>query len=191
MRRNGRDRAKVIALSAILLVVWAVVGVRYAILSRQWRAKMSAAHHQYEQDMARVAGPGTRPEQPSAPRAESRPASLITPVAPPVQDPFLPVLARRGSGGATTPVGTTAEEEELTPLPPPPMEAYPTVGEESLRLTGIVMGTPSIAVVRHGGKHHLVRVGDRLDGELRVQAISRDTVTFQDGKKTYQLRLGR
>jgi hypothetical protein len=63
-------------------------------------------------------------------------------------------------------------------------------GRDQLQLTGIILGTPSTAVLRLGDDHFVVKEGDLLDSTLRVQKITKTTVTLRDGRTAYTLRLG-
>jgi len=193
MMRNRRDRAKIVALCIVLGVVWVVIGVRYAMLSREWRAKAAAALEHGRLEGAGRGGASAGAHPPSAPRTGPRVASLISPLPPPGRDPFHPLVLPRSSGAAAVPAAGASEEESGAPplsAPPMPLEAYPSSTGGVLRISGIVLGTPSIAVLRRGESHYVVREGDWLEGQLRVQGISRSTVTLQEGKKTYVLRLG-
>jgi hypothetical protein len=60
-----------------------------------------------------------------------------------------------------------------------------------LQLTGIIAGSPSTAVLRLGEEHYVVREGDLLNGQLRVQQITKNSVVLREGRSTYTLRLGR
>ncbi len=75
----------------------------------------------------------------------------------------------------------TPEASEPRPVGPP----------EGLRVTGIIVGQPTVAVLRAGRDHYVVNEGDWLDGRLRVQRITATTVTLNDGDRAYLLRLGR
>ena len=184
MRQNKQDRAKIAALVIVLVGLWVVIGVRYASLSQQWRAK-EAARQQHSP--APAAPPGTPAEPSATSQPSSRIAALVTPVPPPERDPFRPVIAPRGHRrpGAATPPQTSAL------LPPPIPESPLTSGREALHVTGIVAGNPSVAVLRLGDQHYVLQEGDWLDDRTRVQAIGRSTVTLRAGTRTYTLRLGR
>ena len=51
MRYDKKDRAKIVALAAILIVLWGFIGVRFALLSRAHKAQARA--RQQARDAAR------------------------------------------------------------------------------------------------------------------------------------------
>ena len=57
-------------------------------------------------------------------------------------------------------------------------------------MSGIIVGNPSMAVLRVGDQHYVVREGYRLDSNIVVQTIDQSSVTLRDGRGTYTLRLG-
>ena len=193
MRRSGRDRTKIIVLFAVLLLVWVVIGARYVLLSRQWQAKIAAAHHHPEAMATSPTSPGAPDQQPASPQTQARGAALLGLGPAPSRDPFRPVIPPRTSGLSSASAAPPEEQAaaSLPLLPPPlPAELSSRGGEAASRITGIVLGNPSIAVLRRGDDHYVVRVGDSIGGHLRVQAITRSTVTLYDGKRTYELRMG-
>jgi len=98
------------------------------------------------------------------------------------------VPPRTGRTAAAPAIPETSEEETTTA----PLPAWsPARSDEDLYVAGIIVGTPSIAVLRHGERHYVVKEGDWLDERTRVQSVSRSTVTVREGNKSYVLRLGR
>ncbi|MFB3880468.1 MAG: hypothetical protein ACE149_04350 [Armatimonadota bacterium] len=193
MKYDKKDRAKIVVLAAILIVLWVVIGVRFALLSRQHKAKLATAEAAAtERAAAALRAQSATPagQKPLSPAL--RLAALVAPVQPPKGDPFHPIIpprnvvARRQSAPA---VRTADEPQEPAPALPP-LAGSGERGGDNLQLTGIIAGTPSTAVLRLGEDHFVVREGDVLDTTLRVQKISKTTVTLRDGKTAYTLRLG-
>ena len=87
------------------------------------------------------------------------------------------------------PAALQPEARPLVPLPPPPSPS-PSADRNTLRVIGIILGNPSIAVLRVGDEHFHVREGQRLDGNITVQTIDPSSVTLRDSRGTYTLRLG-
>jgi hypothetical protein len=193
MRYDKKDRAKIVALAAILIVLWGFIGVRFALLSRAHKAQARA--RQQARDAA-------RPQTAAAPNASEstavspalRLAALVAPVPPPKSDPFHPVIAPRSTESTPQPLSTRKRSREPEQAPPvlPPLPGSPSGGRggDRLQLTGIIVGTPSTAVLRLGEDHYVVREGDVLDTTLHVQKITKTTVTLRDGRAAYTLRLG-
>ncbi len=195
MRYNKQDLPKIVVLFVVLTGLVVYIGVSYARLASKYRkqeAEHIAAHAR--QDAAAAATPGAPLISPSI-------AALMAPVSPPERDPFLPVIAPPRSG-YSTPVRTirrlghpsAPDPLVLPPLTPtvpgqpPPFPA--TRDANALALTGIIVGTPSMAIMRRGQDHFIVQPGSELPGKVRVQAVTRNTVTLKDGNRQYTLRLG-
>ena len=188
MRHSKQDRTKVIVLSIVLVAVWAVIGVRYVVLARHWEAKTAEAHR-HEHAAGEAAGPprGATQERRELPQSPLV-ASLSLRVPPPERDPFYPVVPPRTGRASAAPVAPKpSEEETAAPLP----IWSPGSKNEGLRIAGIVMGNPPVAVLREGDRHHVVQEGDWLDERTRIEAISRSSVTIRERGKTHILRLGR
>jgi len=193
MKPNPGDKPKIIVLSIILAAVLAFIAIRYVQLSRQWKEKIEA--HEKAHEAAVVQAQKQASTSPGAPARSSRVAALVTPVPPPTRDPFYPVIAPRTrrvrppESGGESPGGPRAAP--VLPSQLPDFAASATRPTDVLRVTGIITGTPSTAVLRVSDEHYVVREGDWLDNNVRVHAISESAVTLRDRGKTYMLRLGR
>ena len=181
-----------LVLAAILIVVWGFIGVRFALLSREHKAKQRAQEQAAAQAQTEPA-PGVGELKKESPTL--RLAALVAPVPPPKSDPFRPLIAARSSGGGEQPAPSRKHPTETGPAPPllPPLpgsESSSASGRDRLQLTGIIVGTPSTAVLRLGEDHYVVREGDVLDTTLRVQRITKTTVILRDARMAYTLRLG-
>jgi hypothetical protein len=190
MKPDKRSRTKVIILIVILLAVWAVIGIRYIALARHWKAKTAAlaaqqhVHPTGDEDHAASSG------QPTEAALPLRVAVLVAPVPPPKSDPFQPAISPRTTRRATSrSAAAQPEAPPLVPLPPPPSPS-PSADRNTLRVSGIIVGNPSTAVLRVGDQHYVVREGYRLDSNIVVQTIDQSSVTLRDGRGTYTLRLG-
>jgi hypothetical protein len=72
---------------------------------------------------------------------------------------------------------------DLPPTPPDPMGG-------SLKLTGIVVGKPSVAIIHEDGERYFVRVGEQIGDAYRVQQIGRQQVVLVGQEGTVTLRMG-
>jgi hypothetical protein len=191
MRFEKKDRTKIVVLLVVLVGIWAVVGIKFAVLSREKKAAEAARAR--EQAKAQTT-PAAAPAQAGALTSPTlRLAALMTPVDPPKSDPFHPVIPPRrqvqaSMETAASPKPAARTDDEAPVLPPLPGERN---GRNTLQVTGIILGSPSTAVLRVGDEHYVVHAGDYLDNDLRVQEITKDTVTLRDGRTSYTLRLGR
>jgi hypothetical protein len=184
MKYSKQDLPKILVLSAILLLVLVYIAVSYGRLSAQHRERIAARERAHQ--AAHQAAPAA--SQPQSAMAASAASALLTEVPAPESDPFRPVIARPRSGSAATGSRPAEQPSEEPPTVLPPL---PTGTTETLHVTGIVMGRPSVAVMRIGEDHFIVEVGDTLSGGLRVQSIARSSVTLRDEQqRTYVLRLG-
>jgi len=189
MKYDKKAITKLVVLGVILLGLWVFIGIRYAKLSRHWKAKIAAQERAHA---AAAASQRASSEQGRTPEATSRVAALVTPVPPPQSDPFRPMIPPRSRrAAARSAAATSPETQGAAPFLPPPPSAASTSDRSSLHVTGIIIGTPNTAVLRLGDEHYVVREGYFLDNRVRVQTIERDTVTLQDSRGTYVLRLGR
>lgn len=72
--------------------------------------------------------------------------------------------------------------------------ASPTVPDKAempYTLTGVVLGSPNVAILRHSdGSRRVARAGDMLDGTFRLVAIGEDTVTIAGDGNRFELKLG-
>jgi len=189
MRQNPKDKLKVVVLVGALVCLWLFIGLRFFALSGAHKAKEEARERR--QEAARVA---QNPQvNPAATSPTLRLAALVTPVEPPKDDPFRPIIPPRRHAQATpAPTTNNTQPQDRPALLPPMPNSSSSAGRRSqLYLAGIIVGTPSTAVLRWGEDHYVVREGDYLDNDLRVQQIKKDSVTLRGGGSTYVLRLGR
>ncbi len=161
-------------------------------MSRATKAKQEA------DDLRRAAAHSSQGAQDSQQNLASasptlRLAALVTPVEPPGDDPFRPVIPPRRHSQAAPSATSTKPRKGLPLLPPLPDSDSSSVTSRTsqLYLAGVIVGNPSTAVLRWGETRYFVRQGDWLDNDLRVQEIKNDSVTLRDGRSTYVLRLGR
>ncbi len=182
MKYDKKDKTKLIVLAAALLVLWAVIGIRYVVLHRHWEAKVKAEESRTHAHPAAVANPS---------RPSLRLAALVTPVPPPERDPFHPVIAPRRRGAAQPAAPRSVDQHASVPSLPPPPRASAASSRNTLRVTGIILGHPNTAVLRVGDDHHVVQEGDLLTDQIRVESVDRTSVTLRDRQGTYVLRLGR
>jgi hypothetical protein len=190
MKYNRADRTKVIVLSAVLLVVVAYIAVRAVQLRAEYRGM------QHEHDIAHAASADPELSDATASGDDAQASlmdehpllkALVYPPVPPERDPFYPVIAPPSSGRAR-PMPSRPEPVAAAELPPLTSGG---ADRDRLRVTGIISGSPAAAVIRVGDKHLVVREGDWLDNDTRVQAIGTNTVTLREGRRSYILRLGR
>jgi hypothetical protein len=74
----------------------------------------------------------------------------------------------------------------MSPVSPPAGETPPSSAAPSssgYRLTGILKDKELIAIVEWGEEGYLVRVGDRIDKEFRVKAITPKSIVLSRGKR--------
>jgi hypothetical protein len=187
MRYDRKDKTKIIALSLVLLVFWLFIIFEFTSLSKKTKAKMAAHDRAHA---AATAGQAGQALDPNAVNPALRLAALVAPVAPPKSDPFRPIIPPRNQSqlSAAPQAKPTNEPPSEAPVLPPMPESG---GRGALQLTGIIVGSPSAAVLRLGGDHYVVREGDLLNNQLRVQQITRNSVVLRDSRSTYTLRLGR
>ncbi len=187
MRRNPKDKLKVVLLVAVLGCLWLFIGIRFFALSSEHKAEEEARERR--QEAARAA---QNPQGSSAATSPTlRLAALVTPVEPPKDDPFRPIIPPRRHAQATPAPTNTESKDRPALLPPMPNSSSSVSRRSQLYLAGIIVGNPSTAVLRWGEDHYVVREGDYLDNDLRVQQIKKDSVTLRGGGSTYVLRLGR
>lgn len=197
MRYNKQDLPKIVVLFIVLIGLVTYIGISYAKLAAKYR-KQEAEHVAAHARQAAASGAATTP---GSPQLSPSIAALMAPVSPPDRDPFLPVISapRAGYSAPVKPARRSGQPSTPEPLVLPPLT--PTVpGQQppfqttrdanALALTGIIVGTPSLAVMRRGQDHFIVQVGSELPGKVRVQAVTRNSVTLKDGNRQYTLRLG-
>ena len=181
MKYGKKDKPKVIVLLTVLILVWAFIGIRFAVLSREAKARRAA--DESRRQAAAAVQVAQQPTQPGT-APSFRLAALVTPVEPPKDDPFRPIIPPRSTG----PRRTRTEEPRREPILPPSATGYQS---SNLHVTGVIIGNPSTAVLRVGDEHYVVREGDWLDNELQVAKIASGAVTLRDRRSSYVLRLGR
>jgi hypothetical protein len=105
-------------------------------------------------------------------------------VAPGAQDqaPQKPVPA----GDSQAPGAIPGQPAEQPGAAPEPQNDAPV---PTLRLSGIVAGNPSVAVIYQDDERHFVREGDRI-GDYRVQTIKRQEVVLVGGDRKLILNAG-
>jgi hypothetical protein len=198
MRYSKQDLPKIVVLAVVLIGLVVYIGISYSSLSEKYRKQEAAHAAWHEQQHATATGPATPPgaSNPGAPIMSPMVAALITPVSPPDRDPFLPVIAPPNVFAPQPKTHKPGQPRTPDPLSLPPLAGSGpgqlTFSKDSnaLALTGIIVGPPSLAVIRRGQDHFIVAQGGELPGKVRVQAITRNSITLKDGKREYVLRLG-
>jgi len=191
VKYDKKDKAKVVILAVLLAGLWIFIGVRFAILSQQTKSKIQADRERHAAAHAAQikvnGGLHSVPEKSPVLRL----AALMTPVEPPKDDPFRPVIPPRSHTSAAQPPATPKKDpsESLPPLWGDSSSSSRRSRNE-LHVTGIIQGSPSTAILRFGENHYVVREGDMLDNDLRILEIGRNSVTLRDGQSTYVLRIG-
>jgi hypothetical protein len=197
MKYKQADKPKIIVLSVALFALLLYIGVRSVQLSREWKGKTAAAEARHQLAHASMAEPGavgvpaSTGEPPSLVESNPRLRALMYSGLPPERDPFYPVIRRPRAG---RPAVKRPAADRSTPTALPPLgttTGLATPARDSLRITGIITGSPPAAVLRVGDQHYVVREGDWINDSVRVQTIDTSTVTLRDGKRSYTLRLGR
>jgi len=187
MRFRKEDLPKIIGLSLVLVaaVIWAVVA-NVRTIQRYSGARAPAA-------TAGGTETGTPGQQAAGTQTGAPPAmwaGLLTPVPPPSRDPFDPVIAPRWQRERSTPAPQPSSTTP-SPLPaPPPLPGSAAGDKGALQLIGIIVGQPTIVVMRRGDQPFFVRQGEYVEGELRVTNVTRDSVTLRDRQGSYTFRLG-
>jgi len=186
MQYRKGDLPKIIVLSAILLGLFVYIGVSYSKGMRRMRAQLDAAHQaMYAAQEAQVrAGAG------------GSSVALRAEVPPPSRDPFDPIIPPRNIVRANAQAAQARQKQSMATLPTlPPLGGSEAPGRrtgesDTIQLTGIIVGPPSIAVMRRGDQHYIVQQGDVLEGDLRVDSVGRSSVTLRGRQGSYTLRLG-
>jgi len=191
-----------------LIAVGALVVLVALYLTFRPRTRPAAA--QTSAPVAQATAPGG-PAQPAAPAkpagAEAQPALVESGAATtPGRDPFRPIVMAQASAGPSTPAFANPISPKPMGLPPltlpgvwtstpppagtPPAGMAPAAAPEPLRLTGVVQGNPSVAVLRQGSKRYIVTIGDPVDNQYIVKSISAGRVVLAKGERTLSLSLG-
>jgi hypothetical protein len=192
MKYRKEDLPKIIVLAVILLGVLIWIGISYFREVRKLHAKMAAADQAIHAAERAQLKPGAQETG-----LASTLANVIAQVPPPTRDPFDPIIPPRNLVAASTARQSLQPPKRetmavLPTLPPlPNSEASGAAGDrEALQLTGIIMGPPTIVVMRRGNDHYILHPGDLLEGRLRVESVGRNAVTLRDRQGSYTLRLG-
>jgi len=187
MRYSRSELPKIVGLSVVLVGLIAYLAVGYGKLLGRYQAEQ-AGHAAAHAAQAAV-GPAGGQAAPSQAQAPATAAALIAPAAPPERDPFEPIIPL---GWPAQVSAQSARSQQRPSLPILPALAPTRPGREAgaLSVSGIVSGPPSLAVLRQGENHFIVRSGDGLPGRIRVVSIGKSTVTLRDGQREYVLRLG-
>jgi hypothetical protein len=103
------------------------------------------------------------------------PGSMLTPLRP-FEAPAVTVPEPHSAAPRVFPtVNPTAPEKPEMPY----------------TLTGVVLGSPNVAILRHSdGSRRVARAGDMLDGTFRLVSIGEDTVTVAGDGQRFELKLG-
>lgn len=179
MKYRKEDLPKLIILSLVLVaaVIWAVLANVKALK----RFSSAAAQQAAEQKRAAT-------EAETSQRAPRTLLAALAPVPPPTRDPFEPIIAPRWQREHRA---SSPEPRSARPPLPPTLPPLPGMADsEALHLSGIIYGPPSIAVIRQGEEAHILKQGDALPGGLRVETITRTSVTLRGRQGTFVLRLG-
>lgn len=171
--------------------------------------KSAPASHKQAGAVKQVAQ--AQPDEPSAAQQDhASPAATETTqgLAYKTRDPFVPQVIgasaqTRNQQGREAPLVSRVPKLPLpliAPLHPQPIDftpAGPSTAEfkpdpaSELRLTGVIEGSCSVAIIRgEGGARYIVREGQSIEGKYILQSISRNGVHLKYGGKTYILRLG-
>jgi hypothetical protein len=111
----------------------------------------------------------------------SSPPSMIAmraPSLPPIEPMRLQLF--QPEGGPASATGSASGV--ITPTPAAPVDA-------PLRLTGVIYGDPSMAIIRKGDKRYFVRPGDPVGNRYVVQTISHRRVVLASSQGTLSLDL--
>lgn len=127
--------------------------------------------------------PGAQSAAPARPlvRAETAAAGPAKQDAVPPAPRPAPSAKRTLSYGALPPLMVAPAGSEMGTQGPPP---------NVLWLSGIIQGSPKLAVIRRGEERYMVREGESVGGAYRVSKITASAVTLQRGRRTLLLRLG-
>ncbi len=89
---------------------------------------------------------------------------------------------------------STAGPSDLSPPDSGSRDVLPAAPAEPvgapLRLTGIVVGTPSVAIIRQADQRYFVKVGEQIGDGYRVKRIGRQQVVLTGQEGTIILRMG-
>lgn len=108
------------------------------------------------------------------------------------KNPVARTASRRGRGNL--PISLPVAVRGLAELPRFPITnsgASVASPQNDLMVTGIISGSPSVAILR-GGTHErqYVQVGDVVDNNMKVLSIRRNSVLLRAGRKNVILTLG-
>jgi len=159
---------------------------------------------------AALAPNATASAQPSAQiEASAAPIPGGESATTPGRNPFTPVVWAQPAApphSAPPPMMTALETKPLPPIQPMPLQLFPPSegasapgisapgpaappAEAPLRLTGVIYGQPSMAILRKGDRRYFVRPGDPVGGRYVVQSISQRRVVLAGSQGTLSLDL--
>lgn len=200
MIKDDNSKPKVILLVALVVLV-AVFGVFRVVKSTKTQAAPVV-----EKDSVKETAPVVDEFDPSKIMVSGKPLTMaLAPQA--ARDPFTPQVAPKEIKNNSEPVRKSdmtpmvnrindlpfplipfgGSNDTVEPVQPAP-EQNPT---EGLKLVGIIDGTKKLAILRGPqGERYFVREGDSVDGEFRVESITRMYVRVRSGDRVFFLRLG-
>lgn len=172
----------------IILLVLAVVALGVALLT--FRGQPAAPPAPAPETETAQAPDSEKPEAPAAeaeretPAAEGESEEQAAPSEGEAasRNPF----STPGASPAATGETQEGTDEPATAEQPPAGGD----GEQALALTGIVAGTPTVAILRQGDQPYFVRVGDHVGEAYRVQAIGHQKVVLAGPGGEMVLRMG-
>jgi hypothetical protein len=116
---------------------------------------------------------------PAVPPASAPPPMFTAPRVAPLP-PIQPIGFKLFQPGGQQPIPGV--------INPTPAASGPPV-EAPLRLTGVIYGDPSIAIIRKGDRRYFVRPGDPVGNRYVVQSISHRQVVLASSQGTLSLEL--
>jgi len=144
------------------------------------------------------AGRSERLPVPAAPTPAAQVQVAVAPIpmseggSPAGRNPFTPAISTTRAAVPVASAPTFTAPPSLPPLRPLPLgfsmvgpssgaaitPAVAAPAEPPLRLTGVIYGNPSIAILRKGDKRYYVRPGDPIGSRYVVQSISHRQVVL-------------
>ena len=158
-------------------------------------------------------------QAPEQPAAQVQPSAAPIPMSQggttPGRNPFTPVIVAAAAApphNAPPPMLTAMGPRPLPPIEPMSLRLFPQPGappatgvmtptagpqpgaptptaDPPLRLTGVIYGNPSMAIIRKGDKRYFVRPGDPVGSRYSVQSISQRQVVLASSQGTLSLEL--
>jgi len=191
---------QLIILGALLAVCLGYVVYRLVGTKTQAAPPPSAATQQTQNaPSAAITEPQPTPQLPDAVVAASGAkrdpfAPAVTPEAETPTVSPQPVRVAQAPpkwlSGTLPPFRPPVGESGLSVRPTEPVTATEEATPE-FRLTGVVRGATSVAIIRAGDKgRHIVREGQYINGRYKVVAILGTSVIISDGHNRKELKLG-